>query len=245
MKQNLLRIGTWVWNTLSFWSLTLFTLYAGLFLFHGFDDFGGNRLSIWEEQITIVIVYLFVIGYRVVREKEEGTEALAGGVFAILVFLKAKDYMFAYSLCIMVFLLMWMIKKTAEWLMPKRKYWKIAKQKEQIRKELKAHETETALGEPQYWLYLKSGRSIEVTLESDGIQEEDQYYSVRLHCSEKEFEEDAYHETCGIIDMHATVGKKAMPDPGSAEEELFEKAVGLTDRLIASYHEVISKTAGV
>lgn len=245
MKQNLLRIGTWVWNTLSFWSLTLFTLYAGLFLFHGFDNFGGNRLSIWEEQITIVAVHLFVIIHRVIQEKDSKTEALTGGILAVQIFLWAKDYMLIYGLCILIYFFMWVIKKTIERLTPKWKNWKKAKQKEQIRKELKAHETETALGEPQYWLYLKSGRSIEVTLESDGIQEEDQYYSVRLHCSEKEFEEDAYHETCGIIDMHATVGKKAMPDPGSAEEELFEKAVGLTDRLVASYHEVISKTAGV
>lgn len=43
--------------------------------------------------------------------------------------------------------------------------------------------TETAYGEPQIWIELKSGRSIEITHEQEGLSEEDKFYSIRLHCS--------------------------------------------------------------
>ncbi len=58
----------------------------------------------------------------------------------------------------------------------------------------------TAAGDPQVWLSLKSGRSIEITFESDGLPEEDWYYSVRLHCSEAEFDRGEYESSMGIID---------------------------------------------
>ena len=43
--------------------------------------------------------------------------------------------------------------------------------------------------------------------------DEEQYYSVRLHCSEKDFDEEAYHSTMGIIDQdcgNALVAIKAV-----------------------------------
>lgn len=58
----------------------------------------------------------------------------------------------------------------------------------------------TAAGEPQIWFNLESGRSVEITLESDGLSEEDWYYSVRLHCSEAEFDRGEYESTMGVID---------------------------------------------
>ena len=58
---------------------------------------------------------------------------------------------------------------------------------------------ETPLGEPQHWIYLKSGRSIEVTHEEDGLSENEQYFSIRLHCSEEEFDNGDYYKTCGVI----------------------------------------------
>ncbi len=58
----------------------------------------------------------------------------------------------------------------------------------------------TPLGEPQIWLSLESGRSVEITFESNGLPEEDCYYSVRLHCSEEEFNRGEYEFTMGIID---------------------------------------------
>ena len=61
--------------------------------------------------------------------------------------------------------------------------------------------TETALGEPQGWLYLSNGRSLEVTYESAGIpNEKDYFFSVRLHCSEEEFDNDWFHATCGVVE---------------------------------------------
>ena len=58
---------------------------------------------------------------------------------------------------------------------------------------------ETALGEPQHWIYLKSGRSLEVTHEEDGLPENEQYFSIRLHCSEEEFYNGEYSNTVGVI----------------------------------------------
>lgn len=57
---------------------------------------------------------------------------------------------------------------------------------------------ETSFGEPQIWLCLKSGRSIEITFESEGLPKEDWFYSVRLHCSEAELVK--YAITCGVLD---------------------------------------------
>lgn len=61
--------------------------------------------------------------------------------------------------------------------------------------------TETGLGEPQGWLYLSNGRSLEVTYECAGIpNKKDQFFSVRLHCSDKEFDNDCFHATCGVVE---------------------------------------------
>ena len=58
---------------------------------------------------------------------------------------------------------------------------------------------ETPLGEPQHWIYLKSGRSLEITHEENSIPENKQYFSVRLHCSEEEFDNGDYSNTVGVI----------------------------------------------
>lgn len=58
---------------------------------------------------------------------------------------------------------------------------------------------ETPLGEPQHWIYLKSGRSIEITHEEDGLPENEQYFSIRLHCSNEEFDNEEYSSTVGVI----------------------------------------------
>ena len=58
---------------------------------------------------------------------------------------------------------------------------------------------ETPLGEPQHWIYLKSGRSLEVTHEEDGLPENEQYFSIRLHCSNEEFDNGEYSNTVGVI----------------------------------------------
>lgn len=67
---------------------------------------------------------------------------------------------------------------------------------------LEENETETDFGEPQYIVYLKSGRSIEVTLEQKGLKEEDEYYCVRYLCSDKEYENGDFRLTDGIIDVY-------------------------------------------
>ena len=58
---------------------------------------------------------------------------------------------------------------------------------------------ETPLGEPQHWIYLKSGRSIEITHEEYGLPENEQFFSIRLHCSDEEFDNGEYSSTVGVI----------------------------------------------
>lgn len=64
----------------------------------------------------------------------------------------------------------------------------------------------TAYGEPQAWITLDNGRSIEVTKEQEGLQEQDWFYSVRLNCSEIEYDNNEYHITNGVIDQYASSG---------------------------------------
>lgn len=60
--------------------------------------------------------------------------------------------------------------------------------------------SETSYGEPQAWIYLEySDRSIEITHEEYGLDESEYYYSLRLHCSDDDFDNDKYHSTMGII----------------------------------------------
>jgi len=77
----------------------------------------------------------------------------------------------------------------------------------------------TPLGEPQIWLELKLGRSVEITLESAGLSEEDYYCSIRLHCSEVEFEEDKYANTMGIM---KTVTAENLTNAASVLDGLLE-----------------------
>lgn len=59
---------------------------------------------------------------------------------------------------------------------------------------------ETALGEPQAYLELPHGRSLEITHEEAGLPEKDQYYSWMVHCSNQEFDDEKFHKTMGVID---------------------------------------------
>ena len=58
---------------------------------------------------------------------------------------------------------------------------------------------ETPLGEPQYWIYLKSGRSLEITHEEYGLSEDKQFFSIRLHSTDEEFYNEEYSNTVGVI----------------------------------------------
>lgn len=60
---------------------------------------------------------------------------------------------------------------------------------------------ETSYGEPQAWIYLNNGRTIEVTFEQEMLSSEEQFYSVRLHCNEKELEGGEFHGTLGVMNQ--------------------------------------------
>lgn len=57
----------------------------------------------------------------------------------------------------------------------------------------------TDKNEPQIWISLSDRTSLEITLESAGLLPSGYFYSVRHHCSEKEFENNAYAETMGVM----------------------------------------------
>ena len=104
----------------------------------------------------------------------------------------------------------------------------------EVRSELLNNQTETALGEPQYWLYLQSGRSIEVTFESYDLPETKRFYSVRLHCSDQEF--CSYHETVGVIDQVVT------DDMGNNNaDDFLNAAVSAVVSTLSEFKEKIQK----
>lgn len=70
----------------------------------------------------------------------------------------------------------------------------------EVEKQLEEKETYSEYGEPQAWVNLENGRAIEVTHHEENLQPEDQYFSVVLHCSEKEFDEGYFADKCGVIE---------------------------------------------
>ena len=59
--------------------------------------------------------------------------------------------------------------------------------------------SETGYGEPQHWIELLNGRSLEITYEETG--DDNRYYTWRVHCSEEEFDNDDFHSTMGVVDQ--------------------------------------------
>lgn len=105
-----------------------------------------------------------------------------------------------------------------------------------IRDHMRQEDSQTYLGEPQWWIYLESGRSVEITYETAGLALTDRYCSVRLHCTEEEFDNDIYHSTLGVIDKACTQNIN-----DRSEDELFDEAAVIAANLIAAHHETIKK----
>lgn len=64
-------------------------------------------------------------------------------------------------------------------------------------------ENANSYGEPQAWLYLEDkDRSIEITHEKEGLSKDEEFYSLILHCNEKEFDNDDFYSTNGIIERY-------------------------------------------
>ena len=59
--------------------------------------------------------------------------------------------------------------------------------------------SETGYGEPQHWVTLPYDRSLEIVYEETG--DNNRYYSWRVHCNEREFEDDMFHGTMGVMDQ--------------------------------------------
>lgn len=73
---------------------------------------------------------------------------------------------------------------------------------ESAKAQLEKGNNKTTYGEPQAFIELPSGRTIEITLEQDGLSENEQFYSCRLHCGEEEY--NAHESTVGLIEQYTT-----------------------------------------
>lgn len=93
---------------------------------------------------------------------------------------------------------------------------------------------ETAFGEPIWWIGLESGRSVEITLESYDIPKHRRYNSIRLHCTNEEFENDTYRGTGGVIDQlfSEDIGARS-------KKALYDETAALAASLIMGYKEKI------
>ena len=69
-----------------------------------------------------------------------------------------------------------------------------------IKEQFENEQDYTEYGEPRAWVYLPNGRTIEVTHEEEGLDTKDQYFGVRLHCTDKEFDNMSFDTYTGIID---------------------------------------------
>ena len=63
---------------------------------------------------------------------------------------------------------------------------------------------ETAFGEPSIWLSLSDDTSIEITHEEESLSEDKQFFSIRRHCSEADFDAGKYKKTVGCIEQIVT-----------------------------------------
>ena len=70
----------------------------------------------------------------------------------------------------------------------------------EIKKQFEDEENETSFGEPQAWLFLDNGRSIEVVHEEYALCPEHQFFSITLHCTDIEFDDGRFYRSNGIID---------------------------------------------
>lgn len=59
--------------------------------------------------------------------------------------------------------------------------------------------SETGLGEPQHWMAMPYDRSLEIVYEE--AENDNRFYSWRIHCNEEEFDNDLFHGTLGVIDQ--------------------------------------------
>lgn len=68
-----------------------------------------------------------------------------------------------------------------------------------IRNQFELEENCTPFGEPEAWVCLENGRSVQIVHEEEGLSSDYQFFSVRLHCSDDEYDNGYYNESFGMI----------------------------------------------
>lgn len=69
----------------------------------------------------------------------------------------------------------------------------------EMKYQLKNKVAETPFGERQAYVQLPKERSLEITHETYGLKEDEHFYSWRVHCSDEEFFNNVWFQTCGVM----------------------------------------------
>ncbi len=105
-----------------------------------------------------------------------------------------------------------------------------------IKRQLDEKENTTSYGEPQAWVALDNGRSIEVTHEQEGLPEKDYFYSVRLHCTEIEQETGEFENSNGIVALF----NSWMGAPVDVVTDLIKRLLRSNDNIPVEEHVKVS-----
>lgn len=70
----------------------------------------------------------------------------------------------------------------------------------EVKRQFENEENCTDYGEPQAWIYLDNGRSIEIVHEEEGLDDDEQFFGVYLHCADEEYNNRYFYKTVGVIE---------------------------------------------
>jgi hypothetical protein len=86
----------------------------------------------------------------------------------------------------------------------------------------------TEYGEPRAWMILSDGSSIEVCYECYNVDKP--FYSIRRHCNENDFDQNKYHDTCGVMEQCVVEDMAQM----TLVLELYLDLISQTDHVVAT-----------
>lgn len=95
-----------------------------------------------------------------------------------------------------------------------------------IRNQFESEDNYTACREPEAWLCLENGRSVQIVHEEEGFSPDNQFFSVTLHCSDEEYTNLCYHGSCGVITV-----TESYDTPNSLDIEAVRRPLEYTIRI--------------
>lgn len=68
-----------------------------------------------------------------------------------------------------------------------------------VQRQIESGKNTNSYGETQAWILLDNGRSVEITLETEGLLPAEQFFSAVLHCNSKEYDREVFAESNGVV----------------------------------------------